>query len=404
MTRPLRCIITASALVVIAVSFALVYLELAYRDGEISSPPRLEHSGEQPGPGIPTSPLPEKEAPAIPAAPPPGRKDLTPFEEFEKASQFLKAGNYEDAIKSFSRVADQIPDALAGLGFAYYSLEQYDRAKEYLEKYLENHDNFISHKLLSRIYYLENDLQKAVSHADKAVEMQEDRELKDFSSRVHRDLSAQQNHIRDVSSHFDIYYDGYGQREMGRKVISLLEDAYAEIGRVFGYFPPESIPVILYADRQFHRVTGSPLWTGGLFDDKIRIPLKGADDDVGALKKVIYHEYTHALVRSITRSCPLWLNEGLAEYFENGPSGDMGEVIPLENLTVPFQQLNPDAAMTAYRVSHAAVTRLVNQYGMYRLKDLMERLSQGEQFAGAFYSAYPVSFDEFRRLWALDSR
>jgi hypothetical protein len=38
--------------VVIAVSFALVYLELAYRDGEISSPPRLEHSGEQPGPVI----------------------------------------------------------------------------------------------------------------------------------------------------------------------------------------------------------------------------------------------------------------------------------------------------------------------------------------------------------------
>jgi tetratricopeptide (TPR) repeat protein len=43
----------------------------------------------------------------------------------------------------------------------------------------------------------------------------------------------------------------------------------------------------------------------------IALSLEGFDDNL----PIVFHEYTHLLVRNAVRSVPIWLNEGLAEYY-----------------------------------------------------------------------------------------
>lgn len=324
--------------------------------------------------------------------------------EFKRAADFLKAGRYEDAIMSFGKVVDSIPDAYIGIGTAYYSLKRYEEARDYFERYLEGHDGFPARKALANIYYMRNDLDNARYHAGKGLELRDEEGLRSLYDKIGKDIEAQQDYIKDVSSHFDIYYDGYAQNESGREIIEILESAYSEVGQALGYFPSESISVIMYTNREFHDVTDAPSWSGGVYDGKIRIPVKGVDPDAIKVKKVLYHEYVHTLVYSITVHCPAWLNEGLAEYFENGPSGKGKEVVPLDELERPFTRINPENVIRAYEVSRFAVTRLINKYGMYRIKTLLSELSPGAQFRDAFFSAYPVSFEEFRRQWAEEGR
>ncbi len=70
---------------------------------------------------------------------------------------------------------------------------------------------------------------------------------------------------------------------------------------------------------------------GGYFDTKdgkIRVPVRSAEDQKSLLRTVPFHEYVYALIHPITKICPLWIHEGLAEYFSKGPSQRVGRVIP----------------------------------------------------------------------------
>jgi tetratricopeptide (TPR) repeat protein len=61
---------------------------------------------------------------------------------------------------------------------------------------------------------------------------------------------------------------------------------------------------------------GKPAPLGGFFHrdadvNYIALSLEGFDESL----PVVFHEYTHLLVRNAVRSVPVWLNEGLAEYY-----------------------------------------------------------------------------------------
>ena len=48
--------------------------------------------------------------------------------------------------------------------------------------------------------------------------------------------------------------------------------------------------------------------------------------------RTLFHEYTHALVYSVTPVCPRWIHEGLAEYCSGSRPPRIGQIIPLERL------------------------------------------------------------------------
>ena len=54
-----------------------------------------------------------------------------------------------------------------------------------------------------------------------------------------------------------------------------LEDAYFHDGRKLDLYPGERVPVVLYPSEDFHDVTQTPSWTGGVYDGRIKLPSRG---------------------------------------------------------------------------------------------------------------------------------
>jgi hypothetical protein len=134
--------------------------------------------------------------------------------------------------------------------------------------------------------------------------------------RIRKEHKAKKNFNRDVSSHFLIKFEGREKIEAGRIVSWILEDECGELGGVLSYYPDREIQIILYSEHLFQEVTDAPGWSGGAYDGKIRISVGGIEQETPGLRSLLYHEYTHAVVRSVTPRCRTWLNEGLAQYFE----------------------------------------------------------------------------------------
>jgi tetratricopeptide (TPR) repeat protein len=80
---------------------------------------------------------------------------------------------------------------------------------------------------------------------------------------------------------------------------------------------------------------GKPASLGGYFHhdgevNYIALELEGFEENA----RIVFHEYTHLLLRNATQSIPVWLNEGLAEYYStyvlagNGKQATIGRPIP----------------------------------------------------------------------------
>jgi hypothetical protein len=175
------------------------------------------------------------------------------------------------------------------------------------------------------------------------------------------------------------------QHKLAARAAAVLEAAFWRIGRTLGAYPPAPINVVLYSGQQFHDVTGAPEWAGGGFDGQIRLPVRGAAENLGEFDRVLTHELTHAMLKTIaTRNLPAWLNEGLAMYFE-GRDGALSErrlaaarlFVPLAVLQASFSRLNAAQALVAYEESAFATRALLDRIGPSGLPQLLQDLSTG---------------------------
>ena len=83
------------------------------------------------------------------------------------------------------------------------------------------------------------------------------------------------------------------------EALASLDRAYWRIGAMLGAYPDRPISVVLYTTEQFHDITRSPAWAAGAYDGTIRVPMRGALDNADELDRVLAHEFTHALVRTL---------------------------------------------------------------------------------------------------------
>jgi hypothetical protein len=282
-------------------------------------------------------------------------------------------------------------------------MADYANAVAFLEQTIESGgDEFTSRKYLAFSYYYRDNFEKSLFNAEKGRGMMKDAELDAFYDRLIKEKRAQRNFVDESTTHFRVQFDGYEHGGISRKVIGALEDAYSSIGSDLNYYPSEPITVILYTTHDFHDITQMPGWSGGLFDTKdgkIRVPIKGAEGKEALLRTVLFHEYVHALIHSITRSCPLWIHEGLAEYFSKGPSQRVGQVIPLNYLEKSFSGLSSRSIYLAYIESHSAVSYLMDRYRANRMKDMLFSLSKGNDLNRAFSDAFQISYTDFIEKW-----
>jgi hypothetical protein len=184
----------------------------------------------------------------------------------------------------------------------------------------------------------------------------------------------------------------------------MLEAIYWQVGGALGAYPPDVLTVVLYSNEQFRDITQSPSWAGGAFDGRIRVPIAGRMEE-RALRRVLAHEFTHAVVRSLApRGVPQWLNEGLAVLMEQGDAagrtvGADAVVPPLARLEGSFTNLSPAEARSAYATSAAATQALLDRGGPMVIYNLLTNLGNGMRFDEAFERAALLPYREFAQTW-----
>lgn len=322
----------------------------------------------------------------------------------EEAIRAYNSGDYHESLRLFEELSRDLrpgeAGVLVGLGLSRFKLGRHRKAIEALEASLElagdesRGDQFLARKFLAFAYYEADEIGMSLSSAERGLTLRKDFELQRLYDKLRKEKSARRGYVGEETFHFRVLFNGREHAGLSAAVKEMLDDAYREIGSALGHYPDRPVTVVLYTEEDFHDVTGTGQWAGGAFDGKIRLPVRGAEDSTEALRRTVYHEYSHALVRSITDRCPLWLEEGLAEYLSGDThAGEQGRMA-LSGLEDSFPS-SPEAARAAYASSYRAVSRLADRYGLYAVRDFLVLLSRGEEKEEAFSSAFFLSYREF---------
>ena len=305
----------------------------------------------------------------------------------------MKQKRYEEAAAQFEYAEELFPDdpqAAFLRGNAVYQLKQYDLARTELEKARNlGGDNADVLFFLGKVFYDTEDIREAVALWELAAQKDpENKTLQELLAKTKRELSVDTGMGKGQSSRFILSYDSGIKSDAADTVLDVLEDAYNQVGRDLGAYPESRVPVILYTGKDYREITGSPGWSGGQYDGKIRLPVGGLTEVTPLVRSVLFHEYTHVVVRELTRgNCPVWLNEGLAEIEGrkefDPPLTDLNQAVagkallPFSSLAGSFASLQGKSVNLAYQQSYSLVSYMISAYGWHTMKDLLVALGEG---------------------------
>ncbi len=318
-----------------------------------------------------------------------------------RALFYTKRKEYDKAIGEYSILLKYNKRFLTIIGMCYYWANKNEEAVISLKNADDlEHYPYRTKKFLAFAYYRLNDLALSLEYAEDAAEYGQDGELKRLIAKLKREENVMRRYKDLGTENFLIQFSREEHDETRTIVSDYLKEAYREIGKELDYFPNKQFVVILYNERDFFDVTRAPGWAGGLYDGKIRLPIRGLSGQNDILRSVIFHEFTHALISEITQKCPLWINEGLAEYFSSDETNlNIKKPIPLKYLEKRFPSGNVAYVSLAYRTSHSAVSYMIDKYGIYSMMELLENFGEGMDLNKAFISVLFVSYDDFVSEW-----
>jgi hypothetical protein len=316
----------------------------------------------------------------------------------EVASILEKEGKNQEAVRHLVLaigIHPENPSPLVQIGSYYLKLNQVSDAIFRLEEAIELKPGLVeAHFMLGEAYYQDNDLPSARAQWDYVLEMRPDWPgLREKYDKLFREEIVEQNFNSSGTRHFQLSYPGDLPQSTRFKILSILERAYADVGRKLGgVYPPETVKVVLYSSEQFAEATQLDSHVGALFDGKIRVPVtdeQGRPLDEDDLSRRLNHEYVHVALRQLVgANVPWWLNEGLAETLSRNIDPvrtQMLQAAYAQELTSPLSQLegsqlhklNPDALALAYAQAHATVNLLWTKYGQRRLVPMLRNLKEG---------------------------
>ena len=301
----------------------------------------------------------------------------------------------------------------------HFNKRQYEMAESMLKESVDQDPtNPYAYELLGEIANLNHDLDTAESYYKKAFSLNPDSKLREKYEKLVREKDIDKEHQQYSDEHFIIRYKRSENLE-GSKIRDFLRDAYRAISQDFGHYPKYKIPIVFYDRSEYESLMGSvPHWSGALYDGKIRLPVYGSvitstrEQD---LKKLIYHELAHAFVLDLSRmQCPVWLNEGLAQYEENKVTPInldlLANAVRTKTLVAMGELIYEDVAKISsqgravlfYLESFSFVTYLIEHSRFYNLKQFLIELGKSTPFLDAFEKAFERTFKDFSGEWQRD--
>lgn len=329
------------------------------------------------------------------------------------AGQFeLDRGDLEQALAHYRRALTFAPDQTnLFLNIAYLHLRrsEYSAALDYLERARRvAPDSPDAAKLAGWAYYGLNRLHQAVAEWKRAQRLRPDAEVARALEKAERDQQAESNYREGETQHFVLRYDGSAAPGLARDVLRTLEHHFETVSSELNFTPAEPIGVILYTGQAFADITRAPGWVGALNDGRIRVPVQGLTSVSGELSRVLKHELTHSFVREKTRGrCPVWLQEGLAQWMEGERSGETAGLLvtayerkvaaPLRALEGSWMSLPPDPAAYAYAWSLAVAEYMVATHGLRDIERLLDRVASEGSTEAAARSALRMDYAELEQ-------
>ncbi len=337
------------------------------------------------------------------------RAQVGASEALNKGFQALQSG---DAASAGSIFRDALtrhpsdPQLLFGAGVAASLQGQDKEAIGLLKQALQLEPQLLqAAAILGELLYRQGDLDLAIKMYERALPSAPASMAVAMRGRLaawREEASLPQNREAIKDDRFTIGFDGPVQQKLASRATSVLSAAFWRIGKTLGAYPSAPINVVLYTERQFHDITGAPEWAAGGFDGQIRMPVRGAAQNLAEFDRVLTHELTHAMLKSIApRHLPAWLNEGLAMHCE-GRDGALAErrlaqarlFVPLAVLQTSFGRLSAPQAVIAYEESAFAARALLDRIGSSGLGQLLQDLGSGQTMEQAI-ERFGVTFVAF---------
>jgi tetratricopeptide (TPR) repeat protein len=338
---------------------------------------------------------------------------------------YERTGGTEASLKAFKKATALDPDnptVMLNLAHAYWGLRDPNLTVEFLTKLIAlAPDETFPHLALADLLQEQDRLTEAGRHLrEAATRIKKDPALQSYltavTAKVQRIEKIEDKLASRSSVHFIVKFDGTEDQTTWTTVLDILEEAYRDIGQKFNHFPTKPIIVTLLTKAGFQTETGSPTWADGLFDPvlgRIQIPTQGALTDRAWLRRVLRHEFVHALLHDHLGanggSIPTWLNEGLAmqlsgdswEELDRSLEADV-QVMPLTALEGSWERLSPDAAAVAYLEASSATHYLLDRFGTHKMHDMLGELKARQTIAMAMQDKLLLSYDRFQQQWAED--
>src|SRR5262245_17027873 len=307
----------------------------------------------------------------------------------QQGFQALQGGDAERALSLFSQALTSRPnDALLnfGAGVAAHVLGREDEARLSLKRALQSNPALTdAAKLLGDIEYSLGNLDDAIAAYERVLAQNPGNlEVRQRLEAWKKELTIHSSLTQRNDGRFSIIFEGTTDSALADRALAVLDAAYWRIGGAIGAYPSSSITVTLYTEQQFRDLTGAPEWSDGIFDGRIRLPVKGAQQNLPEFDRVLAHELTHAMITGLApRGVPPWLHEGLASYFEPHDLASAQRVlrrtgpVPSEVLLDGFTRLNGRQAAAAYAESLLLADVLMRRAGT-RMGIVLQNLDRGQ--------------------------
>ncbi len=326
----------------------------------------------------------------------------------------LSERKIDEAIENFRRgllFDDQDPDLHLGMGLSHMMRSDYGDAEGSFKRALSLEPaNFVARLKLGEIYYLSNNLVASAEMWKEALRIKpDDADLRKRLEKLELQLAMNDGLNVEANRYFSVVFDGEAIPELNFTVMEILKDAYVDIGQTLFAYPKRQVAVTLLTRSAFQDVTETPGWVSGLYEGQIKVPVAGYDPVV--LKRILYHEYVHAVVYDMmSNRCPWWINEGLAQYLSGDANGNRikkglartilsgGKAPSLEKLPGNIFG-DPALARTDYSLALSAIDFFIDEFTIFNLLEALEALAEGKDTDTALRLSTGFGLWEFEKFW-----
>lgn len=348
----------------------------------------------------------------------------------------LEVGELSRAGEAFDRSLEYRDDyyAIFGQGYLAYLRRDYDVARERFEVVRKRNPLFAKvYKVLAIIEHDQGDATRGLELLREAVKLdRKDLEARAILERWEREHEVTAGY-RELSTRlFQVSYSPDLPVTVIRVFVARLGESQAVLEEELGKVLRGPLAVTFFTPDDFRRATGAHHWVGGLFDGQLKIPVEPGALEPGTarrdLERALQHELVHAFIKFIQPSCPNWLNEGIAQYFEElepVPADSPGaiekrretlakrrreieaKILARRERRVPFSKMRANLweltseseARWSYLQGLGFVHFLAARQGTFRLRLLLEAAREEESIQEAFRRVYGESLEKLETTW-----